>query len=402
MSLREQYDTILAKGLALGTKVKAEGRDFTPEELAAAAEIQRQAADLEPKLKQYDEDQKVKQYIADLGAGLGVTENTTGEPAGVKALPATKDTGPMPEWVKHKPMTTWAKNTLDQYSRTANAGGTKAIISGTITVGAPIQAGIDRLPSYPTRVLDLLVDRQPLGEGNTYTWWQQTVETNNAAMVADAGLKPTSIYTFVEREGRVRVIAHLSEPLPERFLSDYAGLGEFLEAEMEEGLQRALEAQVVTGAGTGELLTGITATSGVLVQEFDTDVLTTMRTAAASLEIVGNVPNAWVVHPSDSAAIDLLTDNEARYYYAGPQTAGSNPIWSVPVVKSVAVPVGTAILGDWNKAKLIVREDVNLSVNRFDTTLFDYNLFKMRVEARVGFAVLRPNAFCLVETVATP
>lgn len=404
MNPREQHDAVLAKARELATK--ADGRDFTPEELAAAAELKRQAGDLEPKVKQWEDDQATKAFINDLGASIG--HDTATDAPGSDGQPIAKDAGTAvktaerPEWATAgRPRSDWVKATLDRVEKVTTASGRKAVISGTIEVGAPIQSGIDRLPQYPTRLLDLLVNRVPLNQGNTFSWYQQVAQTNNAAPVADSATKPTSVYSFGEMEGRVRVLAHLSEAIPERFLSDYTDLADFLESEMEEGLHRAVEAQVVSGNGAGENFTGLLSTSGLLVQAWNANLLTTLRKASTALEVTGQVPNAWCINPLDVETLDLLTDNEARYYYAGPsqQIGPTNPVWSLPIVKSVAVPAGTAILGNWNYIRLVVREDARLDIDR-SGVLFEKNQFKARVECRMGVAVLRPGAFVQVATAA--
>ena len=134
-----------------------------------------------------------------------------------------------------------------------------------------------------------------------------------------------------------------------------------------------------------------------------TNLLTSLRKAATSLEIAGETPTAWAIHPSDVEVLDLLQDDTARNYFGGPtqQLGQSAPVWSLPIVRSTAIPAGTAVLGDWAKLMLMVREDAQLDI---DTSgdLFKKNLCQMRVEGRYGVAVLRPGAFCTVATAAPP
>jgi hypothetical protein len=149
--------------------------------------------------------------------------------------------------------------------------------------------------------------------GNTFSFLRQTVRTNNAAPVADGDVKPTSVYTVEEVEDRVRVrvLAHLSEPVPERYFSDHSNLEDFLRDEMEAGLYRALEDQVLSGDGVGENLTGLLNTSGLLLQPFATDALTSDRKAMTRLEVFGIAPDALVLNPVDAEALDLLRDSGA-------------------------------------------------------------------------------------------
>ena len=386
----ETLKTELAAARAIADKADAEGRDFTPAELATAAEHLRLAKSARKQYEQAEADEHATAAIAELGASLNG---------------AAKDA--RPDWASRSgAYTRWVKSTAETIEKVSHANGAKALVSGSIDVAAPIFPGITPIAQYPVRLIDLLIDRVSLTDTNTFEFLRQTARVNNAAVVADAGTKPTSVYTVAEIEDRVRVVAHLSEAIPERYVADHTELQDFLQSEMEEGLIRAVENQVVSGNGIGENMTGILATSGLLVQGWSTSLLTTLRKAATTMAVAGEVPNAWVIHPSDVETIDLLTDNEKRYYYGGPQNqlggptgTGTNPIWSLPIIQSLAVTAGSALLGDWNYVRLVVREDARLDADR-SGTLFETNRVKLRLEGRYGVAVRRPSAFCTVDLTA--
>jgi HK97 family phage major capsid protein len=88
---------------------------------------------------------------------------------------------------------------------------------------------------------------------------------NQAAVVAAGARKPTSNYELTPVEDRCRVIAHLSNPISRMSLADAPTLSEFVPVEMFYGVERALEAEIIGGNGTGEHLTGLANTSGVQV-----------------------------------------------------------------------------------------------------------------------------------------
>lgn len=402
MNVRDEYQAIKVKAAMLAKQ--AEGRDWTPEEMAQAVELKRQGDELEPKVKQYESDEQVKAYIADLGHTVDAPE----QPAKTAASPwdgqQPAKKADLPTWAtksRRAGSQEWVKATADRISDAMSGpGGRKAVISGSIDVSSPISSDIHKLPEYPTRLLDLLVTRVPVSTA-TFTWFKQTVRTDNAAPVADNALKPTSVYTFTEQTGDVQVIAHLSEAIPQRYLTDYSLLGQFLQDEMFEGLMRAVETQVMTGNGTAPNLRGLLNTSGILTQAWSTNLLTTLRKATTALELYGEQPTAWAINPADVEVLDLLQDNEARHYFGGPsqQMGNSAPVWSIPIVKTVAVPAGTAVLGDWRYLELVVREDARLDIDT-SGVLFDRNQFKARAEGRWGVAIPRPSAFCQVDTSA--
>lgn len=311
------------------------------------------------------------------------------------------------------------------------AEGSKALVSGSVTMSNPVSEGVAPLGAAPTSVLDLLrgdaaaalsdedygrelAGYKPrfedsshteggilLGDGggaNTFTYLRQTVRDNKAAPVADNALKPTSIYTLKEVEDRFRVIAHLSEPFPQRFFHDDKNLADFLAKEMGYGLQRAVEAQALSGDGTGENMAGILNASGLITQAWDTDLLTTLRKAVTQLQVAGVEPSALVLHPSDAERLDLLREgvNSGKYLLGDPAAEAVRTLWTIPRVTSVAVAAGTAVLGDWSAAQVVTRQDAVLNVDT-SGALFDKNQVKFRVETRAGVAIKQPGAFVKID-----
>lgn len=350
--------------------------------------------------------------------------------AGAKAL-ADEIGNPIGSNFRESGRKGWAQTAVKSLrgSMTDQRGtGIKALVSGTIGVPNPIGDGILALPAAPRTILDLLrgdvstdlgnwdgpgnynyESTEQLanslfggdGQSNTFSYLRQTVRTNNAAPVADHGVKPTSVYTVEEKEDRYRVIAHLSEAIPQRYFHDDRSLGEFLASEMALGLEWATEAQALTGSGTGENLTGILATSGIQTQAWATDLLTTTRQALTKLQVQGMAPTAWAVNPADAEKFDLLREGtgDGAFLLGGPGSGSATTLWTIPRVPSNAVPVGTAILADWGMAELKVRQDATLHIDT-SGTLFTKNEVIFRMEGRFGLAVKRPSAFVSVDLTA--
>jgi HK97 family phage major capsid protein len=300
----------------------------------------------------------------------------------------------------------WAKATAERMSRamTGEVDGQKSLITGSIGVPVPLETDVVALSSTPRSLLELIPVRPisgGFGSGNSFSFLRQTVRTNNAAPVPDGALKPTSVFSLAEIEDRVRVIAHLSDPVPERYFADHAALEDFLRSEMEAGILDALQEQVVNGDGEDENLTGILATSGVITQVFATDRLTSIRKGLTQLQATGVTPNALVLNPADLEALDLLRADGATgaFLLGDPSADSATNIWSVPRVPSNAVAAGTALLADWNQAEIVVREDATLALDRSGSN-FERNLVTMRVEGRFGLAIKRPASFAVIDLAA--
>lgn len=372
----------------IAEKATAAGRDLTVEEKAAYDRHMTKGRDALEEFKRAKSDEEIRAQVKTLAAEIGEPVNVSagGHLSGGRG--------------------SWAKAAADRMAKTMTTeiDGQKSLITGSIGVPAPIETDIVTMSAAPRSLLELIPAKGlngGYGTGNSFSFLRQTVRTNNAAPVADGALKPTSVYSLAEVEDRVRVIAHLSEPVPERYFADHANLQDFLRTEMEAGLYLALENQVVHGDGTGENLTGLLNTSGILVQTFATDALTSIRKAMTNLEVYGITPTALVLNPVDAEALDLLRDSGAtgKYLLGDPGGDGVEKLWKVPRVPSNAVAAGTALLGDWRQAQIIVREDATLALDRSGEN-FTKNLVTMRLEGRFGFAVKRPNAFVEVALAA--
>jgi len=262
------------------------------------------------------------------------------------------------------------------------------VVSGSWTLPATLVDFV-RQPDQATSLLEL-VPRKPATQ--QYGYIQQTTRTNNAAFTADLTAKPVSVFTFKEVRDHTRVLAHLSEPIPVRFDQDYADHMELIRSELVNGLMPKLEAQVIGGNGTGENLTGILNTSGIQAPAFATDLPTTIRKARTTLQTLDETPTAWVFHPADAEALDLLREGTGT----GQFLELARVLGDLPFVVSNGVPVGTALLADWNQSRLYVTEDSTFAVDAGGDN-FSKNQFVARVEGRYGFAVLRPQAFVKVD-----
>lgn len=302
------------------------------------------------------------------------------------------------------PTDDWAARAFQSIKRLGGDEKRAYVASGSVDVPRLISPSVTAI-ARPSRLIDLLVNRNTL-ESNAFEYFRQTVRTNNADTVADLGTKPTSVFTVTPVTDRARVIAHLSEAVPIRLFQDARDVVEWLRSEMVAGVLDAVESQVIAGGGTGEDLTGILTIGGTTAVAYATDVPTTLRKAVTALQVKGEVPNAWVLNPADAEAIDLAKEGTGGigYLNQGGYTnglAGTNNVFGEGITRVVSnsVPAGTAILADWSKARLEVREDVRLDIDTSGDN-FAINAATFRAETRVGLAHLRPSAFAVVDLTA--
>lgn len=287
----------------------------------------------------------------------------------------------------------------------------KTLITGAgATSGGPLvipdfQPIVDQRFQRPLTIRDIVTNGQTGSDSLEYV--RVTSVTNNAAPVAEAtatsgssGTKPESAMAMERVSESVKTIAHWI-PATNRALADAPQLRTLIDNFLRYGLEEELEDQMLTGNGSGENFTGILNVSGTTAQAFDTNILTTTRKARTKVRTVGRAtPTAWVMHPTDWESIDLLQDNEARYYYGGPANLGQPRLWGLPVVESEGMTVGTAVVADWRMAILWDRLQTAISMSNAHADFFIRNLVAILAEMRAAFGVIRPSAFVIADLTA--
>ncbi|MDX3199950.1 phage major capsid protein [Streptomyces scabiei] len=272
----------------------------------------------------------------------------------------------------------------------------------------------------PLRLRDVVTPGTTTSD--TVEYVRVTSVTNNAAPVAEAtssaaptapggagalvnaaggGYKPESGMALAKETATVKTIAHWM-PITKRALSDAAQIRTLIDAFLLYGLEEELEDQMVQGDGSGENFQGVANVSGTQSQAWDTNLLTTTRKAKTKVRTVGrSIANAYLLNPADTEALDLLQDNEARFYFGGPAGAGTaQMLWGIPVIETEAVPAGTGYVGDWRKAILWDREQATIQMTDSHLDFFVRNLVAILAEMRAAFGVIQPNAFVEMDLTA--
>ncbi len=286
----------------------------------------------------------------------------------------------------------------------------KALIwSGTGVGGALVQNDVIPGVKVPilTRELTLLdlIPRSPTSS-DTIEYVSETAFTNAAAPVAEAtattgtsGTKPETTISFATNTAPVRTIAHWV-PVTNRMLADAPGLRGYVDGRLLLGLNLAVEAQVVSGDGTGENLTGLLNASGINI----TGVGTGTRQDAIfnglqQVRVTGlSSPTAIVLNPIDFGNIRLARENAASatlggYLMGPPNLTGPTTLWGYPVVQSLGVPAGTALVGDFAMSCMLWdREEGQVRVGWIDQQ-FVRNMQTLLAELRAAFTVFRGAAF---------
>lgn len=227
---------------------------------------------------------------------------------------------------------------------------------------------------------------------------------NNAAPVPEAtdvtgtsGLKPMSNMTVEAESVTVKTIAHWI-PATKRVLADIAQLRSIIDAFLREGLRQQLAYQILNGDGTGENFLGILATPGLGGPvAAGTDALAAIRRARTLVQYIGRAtPNAILMNPVNWEALDTLQMQTGQFFFGGPMSMGTARLWGLPVIEDEAIPVGTALVGDFRQVILWNRQQATISATDSHADFFIRNLVAILGELRAAFAVMQPGAIVRV------
>jgi HK97 family phage major capsid protein len=166
----------------------------------------------------------------------------------------------------------------------------------------------DLIPTTPT-------------ESDTIEYVRETTFTNSAAFTAEAtattgtsGTKPESALVFDTQTAPVKTLAHWI-PVTNKMLSDAPGMRGIINSRLLLGLDLALESQIIDGDGTGENLTGILRTAGILIESAGSsnNTMDAVFRGRTQVMVTGLArPNGVVMHPNDFQQIRLARENAHR------------------------------------------------------------------------------------------
>lgn len=312
------------------------------------------------------------------------------------------------------------------------SGGFGADLKDLITGVSSTSAGALITNDVYSQITDLVGSREltmrdvvtkSTTQSDTVEYVRVTTKTNSAAAVAEAtsaaaptapgsagplvlnaggGYKPESGLAFERVSTAVKTLAHWI-PITKRAAADAGQVRTMVDVFLREGLADILDSQMLVGNGSGENLTGILQTAGILtVGSAGTDIDAIVDAIKAVRFTGRRKADTLVIHPNDwfSTGFLLAKDTAGKYLLADPGNASQLAnLWGLKVVISDAITENTALVGDFRYAVLWEREGVNVMVSDQHADFFTRNLLAILAEMRAAFGVLDPQAFCSVTAV---
>lgn len=273
----------------------------------------------------------------------------------------------------------------------------KTVTSATGSAGDLIQPqrqpGIVTPPQRAMTIRNLLLPGTTGSDAIEYV--KETGFTNNAAPVTEGAQKPESNITFTKATVNVKTIAHWIQA-SRQVLADALQLRSHIDGRMLFGLQFKEELQFLAGDGTGENILGLKPQATNFLPPLTLTGATRidlLRLAILQVRLAEFPANAFILHPTDWAAIELQKDANGAYIFANPQGVAGPVMWGLPVVDTMAQTEGEFTTGAFNMAAQIFdRDTATIEVSTEDRDNFVKNMVTILAEQRTTLAVYRPEA----------
>ena len=236
---------------------------------------------------------------------------------------------------------------------------------------------------------------------NSISYLKESAFTNSAAETAEGAKKPESKMEFTEADAPVRTIAHFIR-VTKQLADDAPALAAYINSRMMYGLNRRIEKQLLNGDGSGNNLKGIFAKGNYTAHGFTADnmestdtILDLIRRCAATMRKSGYTPNAIFLNPMDFDTLRGMKDTNGNYLMGSPLQAGTDiRPWGLRVIESPEVTEKKFMVADTVMGATIYdRQTPAIEMFEQDTDNVQKNLYTIRVECRMAFAVETANAF---------
>ncbi|MEH6478203.1 MAG: phage major capsid protein, partial [Sneathiella sp.] len=225
---------------------------------------------------------------------------------------------------------------------------------------------------------------------NAYQYVKEDTFVNNAAETVEGAAKPQSSITFVEATANIRTIAHWIKA-SNQILADSPALRAYIDNRMTYGVDIREENQLVSGNGTGQNISGMTASGNFVAftptaTEHALDSSNRAKQAVLTSEYAAT---GILMNPADWGEIERLKDTNDAYLVGNPFGTITPILWGLPVVLSNAMTAGKFLMSDFITSYDHVRRQGTIIDVGFENDDFTKNLITIRAEKRAALATIR-------------
>jgi HK97 family phage major capsid protein len=221
----------------------------------------------------------------------------------------------------------------------------------------------------------------------------------SASTVPEAGTKPEAAIQFTSDLAPTQVIA-VNIPVTTQVMEDAPTVMSYINGRLVYMLKLREEQQLLTGTGLGADLKGIRNFPGLLTQTATSgETAITLGNAIAKVETAGGNASAAAMAITDAWAMVMRratgTGNFDAMGLNAPFSAVPFTVWGLPIVKTLSMPAGKALVGDFGLgAQLFDRKGASVRVYEQHANFVVLNQVLIQAEERLALAVYRPDWFC--------
>jgi HK97 family phage major capsid protein len=310
--------------------------------------------------------------------------------------------------VYRKAMSIMAKHYPEAFLRKGTA-----INSGASSGGGFILPEFDLIPEQLARAsLDVmgLLRLQPTST-NLIEWLRQDARITGAATVpeytdtADVVTgKPEGGATWSLQTMAVKTIAvHVA--VVNQQLDDAPEIRGVIDEDLRFEVEEELNSQILSGSGTGNDMTGIlTALTAASISAITYDptgtpthdnILDALLDAWVTIRLANEpMPTGTLIHWRDWQRARTAKASGTGDYIIGSPSEGKGPmmLWDVPLVGTSNITEGSALVGNYQMARLHMREETGVRLG-YANNDFLANRVRLLAELRACVTVRRPGAF---------
>ena len=263
------------------------------------------------------------------------------------------------------------------------------------------QSGFVNPPMIDLRIRSLI----PSGStsSNSIRSIVETGFTNNAAVVAEGGLKPKSELSFGEEIVPVEKIAHRFRVSME-VLDDAPMMRSHIDGRGRYGLLLKEEDYFLNGstAADGLLDVAVPYAPATATGYTPATLVDDIRIAKLQVRKALYPASGVVLNPEDWAKIELMKETDSGAYLFSSVTSGAvKTLWGMPVVESDSMPEGGFLVGAFSLgAQIWDRMGMTVRASTEDGDNFSENMVTILFEKRLALEVNRPEAFVYEDGVA--
>jgi HK97 family phage major capsid protein len=213
--------------------------------------------------------------------------------------------------------------------------------------------------------------------------------------VAELALKPESGITYELLTVPVRTVA-TTLPVSRQVMDDAPQLRSLIDSSLRAAIEEEIDLQLLLGTGTGENIHGLmpqaTAFSApwVITDPTPADII---LQALAQAELAHLPATGIILNSRDWAGMMAIKNTAGDYLSGGPWSVRQPRLWGLPVVTTTAMPAGSFLVGNFNRAARVYnRMSIEVLISQDHADFFVFNKLMLRAEARLAMAVIRPQA----------